>query len=375
MGTRADYTTRALRYTARFPTLTYVGIQTNFWIVANFLLVVIMHLQSRIIGQAFDLPVGARFAPMVVIALALGILYGISLGLAGYYLDRKVFKKLPMGKVILLKGLGSVAVLFVLMWLLRFVFFDWILSRALGLEGITLNEESWKNFFYLLLIYYSFMTLVINLINQLNDKYGPGVVLPLLFGKYRNPREEERIFMFMDLKSSTTIAEKLGHLKYSALIRDCFMDINDVLLPFQAQVYQYVGDEIVLTWPEREGLEDNLCINFYFACVKQLGDRATYYQDNYEVLPEFKAGAHVGKVTAVEIGEIKKDIAYHGDTLNTASRIQSVCNEYSKSFLISEDMFRKIGNHQVMKTEALGMIPLKGKAAMVGVVSVESIEA
>ncbi len=44
----------------------------------------------------------------------------------------------------------------------------------------------------------------------------------------------------------------------------------------------------------------------------------------------------MGKVTAVEIGDIKRDIAYHVDTLNTAARIQSVCNEYNKDFLVSE---------------------------------------
>lgn len=373
MRNRPDYTTRALLYTGKFPILTYVGIQTNFWILANLLLVVVMHLQSRIISQAFHLPIAGRFGPMVVIAIGLGLIYGVCLGLAGYYLDRKFFKKLSLGKVILFKGLGSVALLSVLLWLLRFVLFDRIISPSLYLRGVTLDEQSWRYLFYLLLIYYFFMTLVINFINQVNDKYGPGVVVPLLLGKYRNPREEIRIFMFMDLKSSTSIAEKLGHLRYSALIRDCFMDINEVLLPFQAQVYQYVGDEIVLTWPEREGLIDNICINFYFACKKQISDRETYYQDNYGVLPEFKAGAHSGMVTAVEIGAIKKDIAYHGDTMNTTSRIQSVCNEYKKSLLISEDLFRKINHPQRMKTEALGMIPLKGKSSMVGVVSVDSI--
>jgi adenylate cyclase len=374
MRNRPDYTTRALHYTGKFPTLTYVGIQTNFWIAANILLVIVLYLQSKVISQAYQLPVAGRFGPMVVIAIVLGLIYGISLGLAGYYLDRKIFKKLSLGKVIVFKGFGSIAVLSVILWLLRFVFFDRIISPSLNMTGVTLDDQSWRYLFYLLLIYYFFMTMVINLINQLNDKYGPGVVIPLLLGKYRNPREEERIFMFMDLKSSTSIAEKLGHLKYSALIRDCFMDINDVLLPFQAQVYQYVGDEIVLTWPEREGLHNNICINFYFACKKQIRERQTYYNDNYGILPEFKAGVHSGMVTAVEIGEIKKDIAYHGDTLNTAARIQSVCNEYKKSLLVSEDLFRKITKYEGVKTEALGMIPLRGKSSMVGIVSVDSIE-
>jgi len=97
-----------------------------------------------------------------------------------------------------------------------------------------------------------FSTILISFINQVNKKYDPGILLPLLLGKYCEAKEEDRIFMFMDLKSSTATAERLGHLKYSAFIRDYFSDINDVLYRFRAQVYQYVGDEIVVTWPESE---------------------------------------------------------------------------------------------------------------------------
>jgi adenylate cyclase len=83
------------------------------------------------------------------------------------------------------------------------------------------------------------MTMVLYFIIQVNKKYGPGILLPLLLGKYRTPIEEERIFMFMDLRASTTLAEKLGHLKYSAFIRDSFMDINHVVSSFNAEIYQY----------------------------------------------------------------------------------------------------------------------------------------
>ena len=174
----------------------------------------------------------------------------------------------------------------------------------------------------------------------------------------------------MDLKSSTTIAEKLGHLKYSAFIRDCFRDINVVLYPFRAQVYQYVGDEIIVTWQEQEGLKKHFCMEFYFACRKQFQNRADYYLKYYGTLPEFKAGAHSGMVTAVEIGEHKRDIAFHGDTLNTAARIQSLCNQHGQSFIISQHLLDKVGPHPLMQTESLGLGLLKGKIEEVGLVGV-----
>lgn len=375
MSHKFEYTTVAQRFTARFPLFAYVATQASYWTIANLLLVAIVNLLLKIFASQFEITLLVSLNSLILVAIILGILYGVSLGVSDYYLDRNFFKKLSLGKVILIKAFGSLALLFILLFLLRFVLLDLLFAPALNRPVAILSEESWKHSFYLLLIYYFFMTLIINFVNQVNKKFGPGVLAPLLLGRYRSPKEEERIFMFMDLKSSTAIAEQLGHLRYSAFIRDCFTDINEVLFPFRAQVYQYVGDEIVVTWLMHEGVKNHFCIRFYFACKQQFQNKADYYRTNYGLLPEFKAGVHLGKVTAVEIGEIKKDIAYHGDTLNTAARIQGVCNEYGRDLIVSEHVLEKIGTDYRMKTEALGMILLRGKTEKIGIVSLNWIGA
>lgn len=175
MANKFEYTTLAHRYTARFPLLTYVGTQANFWIVANILLATILNLQSQIISQTYKIPVAGRFGPMVLIAVILGVLYGVILGLTGYYLERELFSKQAFGKVILFKTLTSLGVLILILALLRYVFFDPLISPSLPGPGITFNEESWRSLFFLLVIYYFFMTLLISFINQINKKYGPGI--------------------------------------------------------------------------------------------------------------------------------------------------------------------------------------------------------
>ena len=374
MGKKFEYTTLAHRYTARYPLLTYVGTQTVFWILANVLLVTITHLQARVITQTFHNPLAVKFDTLLLIALVLGVLNGVILGVTGYYLDRKVVRKEALGRVILFKILTSLGVQVLLLLVLRYVLIEFLISPSLRANDVALNNQSWEALFFLLVVYYFFMTAIINFINQINRKYGPGILVPLLLGRYREPREENRIFMFMDLKSSTATAEELGHLKYSAFIRDCFADINEVLYAFYAQVYQYVGDEIVVTWPESEGVRNHCCMAFFFACRKQFQDRSKHYLESYGLLPDFKAGVHTGIVTAVEIGEVKRDIAYHGDTLNTAARIQSICNTYDRSFLVSKVLIDKVGPHPFMKVEELGLISLKGKTTKVDVGSVDWVE-
>ncbi|WP_192347346.1 adenylate/guanylate cyclase domain-containing protein [Algoriphagus sp. Y33] len=370
-----EYTSVAQDFTARYPLVAYVGTQVSYWTIANLLLAIIVSLLSQIIALQFKLPLFVSPVSLILVAMALGMLYGISLGVSDYFLDRSFFRKLSLGKVILIKAFGSLALLILLLFLLRFALFDFLIVPSVGSPSALLNEESWRLSFYLLLIYYLFTTLIINFVNQVNKKYGPGVLAPLLLGRYRNPKEENRIFMFMDLKSSTTIAEQLGHLKYSSFIRDCFWDINKVLFPFRAQVYQYVGDEIVVTWPVSVGVKNHFCIRFYFACKQQFLSRAEHYKTTYGLLPEFKAGMHMGKVTAVEIGEIKKDIAYHGDTLNTAARIQGVCNDYKENIIVSDYVIERLGIDPRMKVKTLDKVLLRGKTEKIGIVSVDWIEA
>jgi adenylate cyclase len=372
MARSLQYTTLAHRYTAKFPAITYVGIQANFWILANLLLLFIVRLYSLFISEVMQLPLPGDFGSMIWIAIGLGLLYGTGIGLAGYYLDKRYFRKLPLGLVIIYKVAIAISLFTLMLLVLKFVVLEIFISRTLTFAGFRLHEKSWDYLFYLLLTYYFVMTLVISFINQVNTKYGPGVLVPLLLGRYRTPRDEERIFMFMDLKSSTTIAERLGHLKYSAMIRDCFADINEVLYAFRAQVYQYAGDEIIVMWPTSEGLQDARCIRFYFAVTRQFQRRSRYFHDTYGVVPVFKAGMHMGIVTAVEIGEIKKDIAYHGDTLNTAARIQALCSPLGRNFLVSKRVIDGVDRNELLTLEYLGLTELKGRSEKIDLVAVDS---
>ncbi|MNJ99022.1 Adenylate and Guanylate cyclase catalytic domain protein [compost metagenome] len=374
MTKKWDYTSTAQKFSAKFPVLSYLGIQINFWIIASVFLSIILHLQALSISETSQLSSPTRFNNTLALSVMFGFFYGIILGLTDQYLDKNLYEKHSMGRIILVKSTISLLLIVLTLILIRYTFFDFFITTSTFGDNLKTNDKSWRYLFYILAIYYFVMTLIISFINQVNRKYGPGVLVPLLLGKYKYPKEEERIFMFMDLKSSTTIAEKLGHIKYSSFIRDSFMDINQILLRFNAEVYQYVGDEIVVTWRVPDGLRNLSCIRFFFGCEKQFKERANYYMTNYGLLPHFKAGLHMGKVTAVEIGDIKRDIAYHGDTLNTAARIQSVCNEHNKNFLVSEYLLESLEPNHNIKTETIGMILLKGKSTKVGILSVEGIQ-
>jgi adenylate cyclase len=371
MSLNDDYTDLARKYSLKYPLLSFVGIQIMFWFFATLLLGVIIYLQSLVISEVYPLPRTTSFSTILVVAITFGFLLGTVLGLCDYYLDKGFYKKKSLGKIIILKAGISFFVLSVLITIIKYIILPFALGSVFNTSSLMQNHKFWNLIFSLLAVYYFFMSLLISFINQVNKKYGPGVLIPLLLGKYRRPREEVRVFMFMDLNASTTIAEKLGHIKYSEFIRDSFLDINFVVSSFSAEIYQYVGDEVVLTWPSHNS-ENNLpCLSFFFECDNRFQRRREFYLEHYGEVPSFKAGVHMGKVTAVEIGDIKRDIAYHGDTINTAARILSLCNEYQKKILVSNTILPFFKNDGHFIIERLGMIKLRGKMQEVEIASIQ----
>ncbi len=220
-------------------------------------------------------------------------------------------------------------------------------------------------------LYFTISITFFNFILQLNRKFGPGNLFKMLTGKYYKPREEQRIFLFVDLKNSTTIAEHLGHRNYSRFLQNCFHDITEIVIKYKAEVYQYVGDEVVLTWKIADGLESLNCIKAFFAFDNKLYRKRNFYEKQFNTFPEFKGGMDMGLVTVAEIGDIKRDIAYHGDVLNTASRIQHQCNKLNKKLLISKNLESQIHNLNGFEKEFIGEILLKGKEHTTEVYSLE----
>jgi len=243
-----------------------------------------------------------------------------------------------------------------------------------------ISEKQWQETFnYFTPIYttsiITYLVLAIifmNFILQVSRKFGPGNLLKLISGKYSKPKIEKRIFMFMDLKGSTAIAESLGHQRYSSLMQNCFHDLTDIVIKYKALIYQYVGDEVVLSWDMENGSKNLNCIKAYFAYFKKLQAHKDYYLTKFELFPYFKCGLDCGEVTVAEIGDIKREIAYHGDVLNVAARIEKQCTPLNKKMIISEDLEKILpDNMDGFTKEPIGVIELRGKREKVLLFSID----
>lgn len=206
---------------------------------------------------------------------------------------------------------------------------------------------------------------------QVSDRYGRGVLLKFILGKYHAPKQEMRIFMFLDMKSSTTIAETLGNVKYYELLNDFFYDVTDAILENDGEIYQYVGDEIVISWKVKLNSDNKNSLYCFFDIQESIRYNFEKYLSNYGLVPEFKAGIHYGEVTMGEVGVMKKEITFSGDVLNTTSRIQELCNRYNVSFIASKDYLDLVKAGSDFKIEELGEMNLRGRSVPVILYSVK----
>jgi len=306
-------------------------------------------------------------------AMMFGVLFGTATFGINLAVDYTTIHHMSFGKTIIVKTILYFLAITVVFFLMAGI----IISS--GMSPVDFKE--YQDFmtsntmpvtFYLgISVFFILSTLLINFIALVSKKFGPGQMLLIFLGKYNKPVTENRIFMFLDLQDSTTIAEKLGHIVYSKLLQQCFLDLNKLIPKSEAQIYQYVGDEAVLTWKIKHyNLNFAKPIKLFFAFNKRIEARTKYYQSRFGVVPRFKAGVHAGVVTVAEIGDIKREIAYHGDVVNTASRLRSACNEFKKLLLVSEYVIRNIETVGDHKIEEMGSVKLKGKSNDVKVFSI-----
>ena len=217
------------------------------------------------------------------------------------------------------------------------------------------------------------LLLIIISILEINTLHRKGELVKYISGLYHKPKEVDRIFMFADMKSSTSVAEKLGNLKFGMLLQDLFSDVSDAISLTKGEVYGYVGDEIIVSWKYSQALKNNRCIRCFFEMQKAIRSKADNYRKKYGIVPEIKAGMHAGKVVVMWVGEQKKEIVYLGDVLNTTSRIQAECNRLGEELLVSGQVNQLFSGLEGYLARPMGEIGLRGKEEKVSLFGLKEI--
>lgn len=305
---------------------------------------------------------GAPLWHSILNGLFVGLIVGIALSLGELYLFQSRLRRLRFSAFLVAQTFYYLIVLYIstigVLSLHMVVFHE--LTFAESFQSSEFNKfysnEFWKVNAYALVVIFS-----LNFLRQVNRMLGQNALLDLITGKYHKPVEEQRVFMFLDLNASTAMAEKLGHKRYHQLLDDFFYDVTPAILESRGEIYQYVGDEVVVTWTKDRGLRDANCITCYFRMVAAIAEVEENYKRKYGFVPRFKAGYHYGTVIAGLSGDIKRNMVFHGDTVNTAARIRSECTTVNRPLLLSGDLLKHLSVTTRLTPENMGRIKLRGK--------------
>lgn len=203
---------------------------------------------------------------------------------------------------------------------------------------------------------------------------GPNFFSEVMTGKYRDPQEEERIVMFIDLNNSTALTEEMGHIVMSQFMQDIFGRLSKMLDEYEGELYQFAGDEAVISWKVDSSPVKPKCLDFYFDYTRYLDTKSEYFESKYGVSPKFKAGIHFGKVMISQIDGYKTQKAFFGDVLNTVARLRGQCKNLEKEILISETLFNNLNLENKYGVEDMGEAQFRGKKSYIRVFAVHPAE-
>jgi len=338
----------------------------SFGLVCAFFAFLFTLIEKGILGDLKEYPVTGNpydFKDAVFVDPLGSFILGLCIGVIEMFFLERLFLKISFLVKLLAKSSFYILIISLFFYIITIVNSSFTLDLApWDPEVLETGKKFFGNSLYLATLAYSGgIILILLFLLEVIDYLGQGIIINYMTGKYHAPKEEERIFMFLDMKSSTSIAEKLGHIKYFKLLQNYYADMTNPIESYSGKVYQYVGDEIVVSWDLDTGIKNNNCLECFFSLKKTFDKLTKTYEKEFGLSPKFKAALHYGSITTGEIGILKKEIIFTGDTLNTTSRMEKLCNVHDVDCLISKPLLSRLKGIPKLSIKNIGEHLLRGK--------------
>ncbi|WP_025743521.1 adenylate/guanylate cyclase domain-containing protein [Aquimarina pacifica] len=336
------------------------------WLLFGLIFLAVEYAATKNFGYTAEGVIKVDYKVFIFAVWAITIV-GLLIGVIELLFLHRFFSKSSFSQKIIGKLIIYAAFLFLI------VCIAYPIAASIELETSVFDKVVWDKFLYYLnsitflsTAFQMSVSLGVTLLYaEISENIGHGILINFVSGKYHRPKEENRIFMFLDMKSSTAIAEKLGHIKYFEFLKEYYYSLSDAMIEYSGEIYQYVGDEMVVSWKQKKGIKNTNCLHCFFAMKEALKRKEDEFIKNFGICPTFKAGFHYGAVTTGEIGSVKKEIIFTGDVLNATARIQGLCNQYQVDILISGDLYKILKLGPDFKVKPLGKTELRGKSTLI----------
>jgi class 3 adenylate cyclase len=202
------------------------------------------------------------------------------------------------------------------------------------------------------------------------------------FGKFVDPRIVTRLIgsgaeqaerrtltvFFSDIKGFSGISEQLTASAVVNLLNSYFGTVAEVIHAHRGFIDKYIGDAVMAFWVSPFSAGDDHASD---ACLAALAQQEAVVQLRAQ-LPEItgmrrdppeltiRMGIATGEAVVGTIGsDSSRSYTVIGDTVNLASRLESINKLYSTSLILSEETYRMAQN--VIEARELDLITVAGK--------------
>ena len=309
---------------------------------------------GMIAGIAFNVAQGRTSPASMVVGISYGILMCVALGGIELFVMegpmRVWLSGLSFTVNLIVRSTIYGAIIIVIQWF------------QLGELIAGLPLEMSRRTFWFGFIYSAVLSVVMNLILGITNIIGPRAFLNFITGRYHKPVEENRFVLFVDIAGSTGLAERLGGLAIHRLLDLTFRLLTVPVVDYRGEVLNYIGDEVIVTWPEGGGAVDCRPLRCFMAMRDELTRAASQLEHEFGTVPRIRGSLHFGSVIVGEIGDVKRAIVFNGDVMNTAARLEELSRGVEGGFLISRAAMDQFRSALPVPVRDLGRLTIRGRA-------------
>jgi adenylate cyclase len=235
-----------------------------------------------------------------------------------------------------------------------------------GLSLKTSSQNFWSG-----AISSAVIAILMNLVFGIANIIGPRAFLNFITGRYHSPVEEDRFVLFVDIAGSTGLAERLGGIAIHRLLDRTFRLLTLAVVDYHGEVLNYVGDEVIVTWRERDGAIDCRPLRCFAAMRQELSRASGQFEREFGTVPRIRGSLHFGPVIVGEIGDVKRAIVFNGDVMNTAARLEELSRTVDGGFLASRMAMERFSSAPPFAIRDLGRLPIRGRADGIDVIGID----
>ena len=315
---------------------------------------------GAVAGLAFTFQQGRS----AIVGIGYGITISVALGAIELFVlngpMRDWLGRFPFTVALAIRSAIYAAIIAVLQWLQPG-------ELVAGIPADTTTVSFWQGF-----AYSAAVSVLFNLGFAITNLLGTRSLLNFLTGRYHAPVEENRFVLFVDIAGSTGMAERLGGLAIHRLLDRTFRLLTLSVVDYRGEVLNYVGDEVIVTWPERDGAIDCRPLRCFGAMRDELAGAAPQLQREFGVTPRIRGSLHFGPVIIGEIGDVKRAIVFNGDVMNTAARLEELSRQVDGGFLASRAAMDRFSSALPFAVRDLGRLPIRGRLDGIDVVGIDA---